>query len=441
MSPSIFYEKLNPSQQKEIDEWMSKRNAMINDNVQKSITKSLQSEPGMQRKCSSFVRFYVRALTSKQKQQKSNEAMLTIWDPTEEQLEMLKEGVVFQCRFLGVTSSFKDGMLQLSAHRSTIIEKIDIHPPLQALQMVGYSKRKFDSLLRINIKSKKLNCNNVEPPELDCAGYFLETKEIELTNTTRLLLYMTDATGLLLRIENDDYNKSDTFIRDLKRMKQLEMKDRFLMLRNIRLLSFDYVQGCAVGVWTKSTDCSYRYSKMKQIGQNEHFVPPPTEEKSEFLLHKLNAGVPVGLKLPKSLSIAFGYVVDFVAKRSVTPYLNDIETTYQFHISIDCYGDEVILNALIPQHLLQSFLDTSLDENVQPHDASDVARNIHTLHERIVGRSILLRFLLQEINRHDDSYTLLEISKADTISLTKMQLMKETICAQSSRRRNSKSIF
>ena len=101
VSPCIFYSNLNPSKQKEIEEWKNKRNIMINGNIQKSVTKSLQSEVGMERKCTSFIRLNVRATTLTEnernkmsKTKRTNEAILTVWDPSEEQLELGKEKLV-----------------------------------------------------------------------------------------------------------------------------------------------------------------------------------------------------------------------------------------------------------------------------------------------------------------------------------------------------------
>ena len=83
-------------------------------------------------------------------------------------------------------------------------------------------------------RSKSLNNDTIKLPELDCMGHVLDVKEINLVNTSRILIYLTDASGLLLRLEYDDYDKSDPFIRDLFKMKCLEIKERFLIVQNVQ---------------------------------------------------------------------------------------------------------------------------------------------------------------------------------------------------------------
>ncbi len=442
VSPEIFYSNLDPTKQREIDKWQSRRTAMINDNVQRYFTKALQGEVGMQRKCSSFLRFQVRALTrgkknsDESKAKSGNRAILTVWDPTEDQLDVLKEGAFVQVKNLGVSSSLKEGILQLSAYKRTTFERFDIDPQ-EALKLVGCSKRRFNALLQVNMKSKKLKSNSPECPELDCAGYLLKINEVELINKTRLLLYLTDATGLLLRIEHEGYNKSDSLVCGLKKIMHLDISKRYVLFRDIRLFSYDYLEGCAVGIWTTSTVSYSKELRDRLLDTTFETISPPTKENCEFIIHKLDAGIPNTLRLPKTTSIAFGYISNFfVGQYGREESFTCSQRSFKFIIFIDCFGDDVIIEAIIPHYLLQPVFNTSLQEKIH-HNINDTMKNIEVLRQKIVGSGILCRFLLQEMDRENDSYELLEISRANATSLACIHMMKETISAQNIRRRKS----
>ncbi len=434
VSPELYYGNLESSLRREIDSWQHVRNERINDSIQKNITKSLENDLGTQRKYSSFIQCYVRGFVQNADKagnpsttKAGNEAMLTIWDPNEDQCSMLKEGAVIQCRNLGVSPSptFPDGILQLSANKNTKIEQLDAPTRDKALEIVGYQKQSFDPLLFLIIKSKKLCVNEIKYPEVDCKGYLLDFEVTTIERILKLVLYLTDASGLLLRIEHEAYCESDNFIRDLKQMKSRDISERYLMFCNIRLLPFDHFRGHAVGIWTKFSFSFDGQSKKQSCDIDKYKTSPPTKDKYALLLHQINLGIPIGFKMPKTMSLTFGYITDFTVMRSEETAQNKEEVN-RIHMSFDCFGDGSVIDVLIPNNLVQSLLEHSLDNSEPPWQFCDIISKSSLLRKKLVGSSILIRALIQLVeDDNSDFYVLVESSRANIGSLANLYLMKD----------------
>lgn len=429
--PGIFYSNLDPQRQRVIDQWHVTRNVKINDHVQRLLSKSLQSEVGIQRKCTSFVRFHVRALVQRDNLKANvNEAILTIWNPSEDQLSILKEGNIVQFRSLGVSPNLINGILQLSANKSTSMERLNnpkYQSPLDALDLVGYEKQTCLSLIFLTLKSKQLSNNTLTYPEINCKGYLLDVRDTEVETSTRYFIYLTDASGLLLRIEYETDIESTHFIRDLKKKSSEEISERLLNFSNVRLLPYDYLHGQAVGIWTESTFYDESKSKNETTDSKEITVTPPTKENYMFLLHQLNLGMPCNLKVPETLSLAYGYIVDFGMLKQPfnrVPHIN--EESNLFYIEFDCFGDGSTIKITTPHHLVLSLLQQSLNDFDSKYIA-DFEKKTLFLRDKIITSSVLIRILIQEFRSDDGtvkSFMLKESSRANVSSLAHVYLKK-----------------
>jgi hypothetical protein len=426
VSPEIFYSKLSSLEQNEINKWQSRRNGIINETIQKNVKNAIQSNTGMQRKSTRFVRLYVRALSDKknqnsQKRKRQNEAELIIWDPTENQMDMLKEGAVFQFHNLGVASLNSYGLLQLAANKNTHFECI-AHTVGDACKLVGFPQQRFHSILRLNIMSKKLDRNNLKYPEVDCIGFIVDA----VSNTSKEVILLTDGSGLLLRIDHDNDIPDNPIFNDLKRLQGCNTQKRELYIRNVRLLPFDYTQGCAVGIWTSSTyfDRDDRHEDL----------PPPTEERCKMLYYLYKAKIPVQFKMPQSFSIAFGYVVKSLYQKISNGIISDDEKLSPFSFSFDSLGNGSTFEIVIPHHMLHTFLQRTIQGDCTFSGNLNMDDMI-TLEEKIIESSTLLRVMLQETQVGQRRFhMLMEVEEADVSSLTQTYLLKDTILAQRKRK-------
>ncbi len=384
---------------------------LISDQLQKEASKLLMGSSS-HKKYSQFIRLYVRALHPQTHRHEKNEAILTLWDPSDEQLGMLQEGNVAQFRQLGVASNFHDGMLQLSANRRSTIERIDSYSGQEALDLVHFCQRKVESMLTINVASKKLNKNSPYFPEVDCSGYILMTKRVQHSNTSRIFIYLTDASGLISRIEVDDFCSSDSHFREMEKMQHIDIKQRLLGVTNLRIAPYDFVQGCAVAIWTQSTEAEFGRSENKERLSNS-LIPQDTQV--EYLLHKLTVGIPVTFKSPQSIAIVFGYVVDV-----------QVLTTSAVNIFVDCNEMDKLVKVEVPQHLWHSFLPIALEVLPVPKTML-VQESSHLIKKRLVECSVFLRFVLGTPNNELEPHRYLEASRVDTSSMMKLILCKHKL--------------
>jgi len=429
INPSDFHTQLSEDQQNEIDRWYNRRLTLINDEMHRAVTKSFSSERNMQRQSTRFIRFLVRSwvtkndLISKGRDIK-DEGILTIWEPSQGQIEMLKEGSLIQFHNLDVKASSNSDQKQLSARRSTIMQKSNNSPSEEDLKTSGYSKRKYLPLLRVHLKSKKLGNESISCPELDCAGYLLDLKETKIEVGMRLLIYLTDITGLVLRIEYDGCALSDFTHRH--KLKPEAQKSTLLLFRDLRVCPFDRLEGCARAIWTQSTTFIFRVNhNLSSIADIP--APPPEEDIYERLSLQLRTGIPMNLKLPISIRLVFGYAVNILPRQKALMNYTMISTHY-LKVVID---SGLIIEASLPTHLVSNFLQMySIDANIVStlmnpesniNELFDCAQH---LSQKLKYKSTLLRFVLQSVIKENDNvFEVIDISLTDVKALSGLHLI------------------
>ncbi len=378
---------------------------MINDHIQKRASNILE-ENCLRRKYSRFVRVYVRALSTYavNRHNRNNEAILTLWDPTEDQLDLLQEGAVAQFRQLAVASDFKDGMLQLYTNKKSRIEKFGSFAFQEAFEYVRYTPPKVKSMLTINIESKKIDKTSPNLPEVDCSGYLLFSTQLQCFNLTRLLVYLTDKSGLMLRVELDDCCPTDSHVREIGKIKNCELEQRSVTFSNLRVAPFDCVQGCAVAIWTEATEVIHGMHEHVQFNSIS-FAPSPAQ--TELLMHKINAGIPAIVKTPQSLAIIFGYVVDAI----------DLGTAIV--ILIDCNDSEGLLEVNVPQHSWQSFLTVAIDALPIPQELL-LQESTRLIKKRLVESSTFLRFVVERTKLESKPFVYLEANRVKAADMIRL---------------------
>ena len=247
LSPTSYRSQLNHSQQTQLDNWQSKRSALVQESTQKAVATILQNDTNLSRKSTPFVKFLVRACSSRPSPA-NYEAVLTIWNPTEEQINLFQEGCVIRCKNLGVKSSTAHP-LQLSANSNTSLDKLTPQPPPSFIESQGYEPRKYEYLMYSEIESKRLSFNPTKSAENDCCGCLIKVIE----SSTRLLIYLTDESKCVIRIERDFYDCINTSLHHWKKGILDLPIGSCLFFRDIQILPFDPWEDCAVGYWVETS--------------------------------------------------------------------------------------------------------------------------------------------------------------------------------------------
>lgn len=160
-SPGDFYEQLSRSDQAIIDKWKERRDYLLRDMVQKEIEARLEGDTALCRESTPFIRVFVKSYDTREADavgyavNTCEGAMLTIWDPSEQQFGILHEGNVVRIRNLAVRASKHEGLLQMTAGAKTQME-LALSSPIP-LASFGCAKRSFTNILRVHLTAKKLS--------------------------------------------------------------------------------------------------------------------------------------------------------------------------------------------------------------------------------------------------------------------------------------------
>jgi len=431
--PLEFYQKLDSSDQKLVEDWKDRRIEVLRDLQQKSVDCALENESSMTRNTIPFVKFLVKAFQTGQKHSstdKNNEdisGILTIWRPSEEQNNILKEGTAVRLKNVSVKSALHSGKLQLSATNKTPIHVLPQR--WNSLLHSGYKPRSFVSLVKLHVLSKKRKFS-----EVDFVGVRICAVQVHRKEHTDLPIsqvYLTDKSGLVLRLErefeederpairaapwntsNNDYEDSQTFA-----------------FRDVRLLPFDDVENCAVATWT--------HSSIQLQGNKERLHSLRSWSKSisgiaacAKVKNALNVGVALSGRLPSDLAIGIGYILH-LSEGCTDGFEVNCPTFVPLTMVVDC-GNTAI-TAQLPIHLLDEVLRlcdvsctvTELQLTIETANCSDT---INAIGGQVCESGTLFHFLMRRrgntftYRNGEELFEVVRVKKADIGSLSNLYL-------------------
>ena len=302
LSPTAYRSELDQGQKYQLDNWQSKRNTLVQEHTQKTVAKILRDDTKLSRNSTPFVKFLVKACSelTKEKQCKQ-EAVLTIWNPTEDQINLLQEGCVIRCKNIGVKSS-SIYPIQLSATSSTSLEKLSPQPQSSFIKSCGFQQRNYDSLMYTEIKSKRLSFDPTDSVEADCCGCLVKVIEIP----TGLLIYLTDKSKCVIRIEREfDHDLNTSLLHWKKGILDLPLGS-CLFFKDIGILPFDPWEECAVGYWA---DISSQHQEIDRSIELQHWYSNGGSTECNFASIKLSCGIVK--RTPSKTAILVGSIRSF----------------------------------------------------------------------------------------------------------------------------------
>lgn len=232
--PEDTIDALGSSDKAQVLEWRELRKRMIQNRVKQEVSAELECETCLVRESIPFVRMRVHSLLDTEG--KNEEAMMTLWRPTDEQLGILREGVAIQVDNLSVRDSRYEGILQLTGNSSTAIQRCTI--PQSIHDCLNQYCRWDMTLYDVHLWSHRLKDMGRER-RFDFDTIAICVMYEELGNES--FVYLVDEFNLLLRIEGEK--------RRISRQVPGQNGDGiFDVVRcsDLDLLSFDSDQNCAV---------------------------------------------------------------------------------------------------------------------------------------------------------------------------------------------------
>jgi len=435
-----YYEKLSLSQQKVIDSWEEKRGSLIQNRTQKEITKSLEKQEVFLRKSTRLLRVYVRSCCSNKSFIHNTDihAILTVWDVSDDQINLIQEGSCIRLKNLCIKASRCDDKLQLYTNGRSSIERTYPQPSQEIIRMSGYVPRKYYTLLKAQLLSKQLKNLCMYYPEHDCIGCLLKSSSAiqGADNRKRLYLYLTDETGFLIRIEREVCNVPDSHTSKWIHRTHEFGQSIILALRDIRILPFDNGEGCAVGIWTESSSFHELVSCERLQELKDWYSSSVGKGLCDNLLERMGAQIPLFDKVPTQMAIIIGTVV------SLRLHFQRRDHSHAIHLEIDI-GKFRPIEAIAPIHVVSDLLEpcssdtnsgwNDLFRNTAKHDS--LSNALKSLSRRVYENQTLFRFVLRTLLKQIDCcYEVTSIKKVDVRSLAKLYLRSDTVTSSDSKK-------
>jgi hypothetical protein len=388
MSPSEFFEGLNADDMVVVSNWREKRSMILRDRLQKEVEAELECDTSLIRKSTPFIRLLVQtqAVASQDekpsKVTKCEDALLTIWQPTEDQIGVLKEGATLQLQHVAVRESKYDGLVQLTANGRTYLEALESNVVPTRRLFSQSSQQWFQNLFRIHIHSHKLQGLVGEKSRLvdvDTVVVLLKVETLDSSADESLILHVTDETKLILRIHCDIVPTGlETSSWEHQCGKEGVM--RILSFTNLRVLPFDLVENCAVARFCDTSILSKAASNRLDLLRNwaESGGQDTVDNVSHFM------GARLSIRERHDWLTALGYIVGF-----------KVESSASLQIEVDTGGDE-LQDWEFPICLLQELVFEGWEATVALcPDEERRATALGVMEKLFRARGILFRFQLR----------------------------------------------
>lgn len=400
-NPEDIFATMNESDREAITKWQAHRSSMIRRRIHEEVESELEVETSLLRESTPFVRIKVHSIDPIPTRTES--CVLTLWQPTEEQLSLLKDGNAVQMQNLTVRESSHDGQLQLAANSRTVMEPCPI-PPASLLEKIDFHHRYFLNLFQVHklchSAGDAASSMKTHGSDFDVAAVqinLVETPDIR----DKYRIYVTDETGLILRIHCREHlwgMAAKGFVSD--------GNHRFIpvALCDLCIMSYDPGEQCAVAEFGELSSHAAGNNRIEDLAR---WVAMSQDNELLRIASYCQANIPYwdgGEQLT-----AFGYVIGLSS-----------ENSEKLCIEVDCCG-QGLHKWELPAHVLESMivaLNSSEEQTVllMPEEESRVSR-LGVLGPTFRSRGVLWQFRVLSNQSHD---VVLIACKADRAALGRL---------------------
>ena len=426
IQPESHYASLSNTDKEIIDDWEQNYPRLIQDKARKLIEQSMQSNPDMIRASTRFVRIHVQAYPSNPFERNNdcksrkisddrNQALLTVWNVTDEQLDILTEGNVVAAKNVAVKGSLYENLMQLSAGSWTMLQLLSPQPGLESLKLSGCRLREYTLLLRIHLASKALlESSCVVHPEYDLIGFLLNVEEED----GNIQLYLTDESGLIVRVDRQlDLNSHATMSQVETMKRNCEMVNHTIVaLQNIRVMPYDTASNCAVGLWTQSSlhakEKNDRHQSILSWVRSDYGT-----NTCNLLRTLLKLRIPASGSLPSKSCVAVGYI---------SAIQNHFDNINMWRFTIDCMGS-MSLEVNFPLVQLERLLRIYGEGN-DTDRLTNIDDWIKFVTKLLHEKEVLLQFTLLQDGA--GQYYIMNMREVDLLAFSRLMLTDGNIVAK-----------
>lgn len=419
-STSDFYADLQDSEKLAIDNWTQRRTVLLQDRMRQEIDARLEENDELLLPSTPFLRVRVKGFGARKFDGDGadcEEALLTIWNPSSEQLDVIKEGAVVRMKNVAVRESKYEGRLQLSANSRTAMSTIfDKLPQSEISTYVTYAARTFTRIFRIHVLSKQMLTASVpehSPLEVDVCGIIVKVEK--RPGCPGWLVYLADDSGLVLCVQSDlERHGHSSFPTSTSSAREnVERPPALVAFRDLMVLPFNGVERCAVARFKDTSSFHQKQEERKLDDLRRWAVSKMGSRRFQKLVAFFNADIPIFDYPVMKPWVAVAYIAGF----HVLP-------SQQLVVRVDCGGYR-LQTWKFPLALISCFAAscTDLSESVilNPEEEATLAQ-LASLARVFRSRQSMYRFSLHRLavsptNFPDCHYEVDQIASADTEAL------------------------
>ena len=239
---------ITPGDEQIMETWRLRRESLIRKYVQEEVGANIQDAGSLRRESIPFVTVFVKSLSSSACQG----SVLTVWNITDTQQALLREGNVVKFRNLAVKATKHEGLLQLTARETTPMHETVCHKEVHL--SVGFVHRSALRLFHHHALSRKLSRGVTVPIQkqyLDVAGLVLKVIQV---SATQHRIYLTDESGLISRIDRNGILETTSLPTSLCGSLIEDLQPT--VFRDVRAMPYDDSESCAVAAFTHNSSFS-----------------------------------------------------------------------------------------------------------------------------------------------------------------------------------------
>jgi hypothetical protein len=374
-SPEEIYESFTIDDKCMISRWREKRRSLIHRRVREEVECELETETSLTRESTNFLRVKVCSIDPKSSRNES--AMLTMWQPTEEQSSFLKEGTSVEIHNLGIReSTYDDEIVQLVANKRTVVAPFEFQTHSLA-EKIGFRPREFLNLFQVHKLSH--GAANEKGESQKNLNFDLAAVQIHVqyhNSQDNFTFYLSDETNLILRVHcrNPPSILRTFLLSENKSFPSYAMRD--LVIR-----PFDQAQQCAVAEFCDLSSVVLTNNRLKNLSK---WVASSSRKEIQQIAAYIKADLPPW-EQDSNEKTYLGYIMGLKS-----------ESIEHFYIEVDCC-DQGYFNWKLPVTILRQMMSAISFYNLQESLLScqeDRATKVSTLGSLLRSSIILWRFQL-----------------------------------------------
>ena len=329
--PDDFLSHASEATKSVIRSWQDKRKHLITERIRQELEARFEDHGLDEQPSKPFAKFLIQdtrdASNGAGSTDNHRRALLTVWGPSNGQLEILKEQATLRARQLAVREDKFDGRLQLSASNRTIF----LEAPKKSLatstevERIPARHSTIRGIFQTCLLSKRHDHSEKVSAPIDVVGTALR---VERSND-RWQTYLTDRSGMVLRVESD-----------MPFCEQTEPSYTPLHLRSVEIGPFDSTENVGVATYSHAAHLSSEGTSPGLQRLTRWLGTEEARKQIELTLISLMARLPAKARIRTPHLAFLAHLVEFTVLESK-----------HLVVKVDT-GEEDLLNLDLPLSLL-----------------------------------------------------------------------------------------